>query len=95
LLTNPNNQIRFTESAVISFEGVQEVTETMQAAVQLDQSDLMKVLSVVEGEPLGLFTTAPNRPQLLVLDLKLEKKNVVGDHQVFSLFMKLLKREYK
>ena len=93
-LTQPDNQLSFTEGAVQSFDGIQEVTETLVRPVQVDLDDLHKILSRIEGTAIGGHAPPQGRPQLLVLDFKIEKKNVSGDHEAFTLYTRLLKREF-
>ncbi|MBA3603598.1 MAG: hypothetical protein H0W50_08155 [Parachlamydiaceae bacterium] len=93
-LTGKQNHLTFSESNVQSTPFFQEVTETLLYPVEINLQDLQKILTVVEGRDLGVFKTPDGRPQLLILDFKIEKKNIREENQVFDLNMKLLKREY-
>jgi hypothetical protein len=93
-LTGNQNHLTFSESNVQSTPFFQEVTETLLHPVEVNLQDLQKILTVVEGRDLGPFTTPEGRPQLLILDFKIEKKNIREENQVLDLNMKLLKREY-
>jgi hypothetical protein len=93
-LKSPENQIRFSEGAVASYEGVQDTPEKMQGPVQLNLDDLQKLLSIIQGEKIGPHEVSGNPPLLLIQDFRLERKTVVGDHEVMSLLLKLIKREF-
>lgn len=93
-LTGPGNALRFSEGVVQTFPQFQETTETLTHPVEINISDLQKILARVEGIEIGPFKPALNRPQLIILDFKLEKKKSSDKNEVFSLNMKLLKREY-
>lgn len=93
-LTGPNNSMRFSEGVVQTFPQFQETTETLIHPVEVNLPDIQKILSLVEGISIGNFKPAPNRPQLIILDFKLEKKKTTDKNEVYSLNMKLLKREF-
>lgn len=93
-LTGPLNRISFTEGVVQSSPIFQEVTETLVHPVEVNVSDLRQILCLVEGVIIGDCTPPPNRPQLIILDFKLDKKNVSEKNEVFLLNLKLLKREF-
>lgn len=94
LLTGPGNSLAFTEGVVQSTPYFQEVTETLVHPVEVDLSDLQQILCLIEGVSIGTCVPPPNRPQLLILEFKIEKKNVSEKNQVFQLNLKLLKREF-
>lgn len=94
LLTGPANKISFTEGVVQSSPTFQEVTETLVHPIEINVSDLREILCLVEGISIGDCTPPPNRPQLIILDFKLDKKNVSEKNEVFQLNLKLLKREF-
>lgn len=93
-LTGNGNAMIFTEGVVQSTPTFQEVTETLVHPVEVNVSDLQNILCRVEGIPLNNCTPPPNRPQLIVLDFKIDKKNVSEKNEVFLLNLKLLKREF-
>lgn len=94
LLTGSGNRMVFTEGVVQSAAGLQEVTETLVHPVEINASDLKEILCRVEGIAMEGCKPPPHRPQLIVLDFKIEKKEVSEKNQVFSLNLKLLKREF-
>lgn len=93
-LTGTSNSMVFTEGVVQSTPLFQEVTETLVHPVEVNVPDLQQILCRIEGTPIGNCTPPPNRPQLIILDFKIDKKNVSEKNQVFSLNLKLLKREF-
>lgn len=93
-LTGPANKISFTEGVVQSSPVFQEVTETLVHPVEADASDIREILCFTEGVAMEGCTPPPNRPQLIVLDFKIDKKNVTDNNEVFLLNLKLLKREF-
>jgi hypothetical protein len=93
-LTGNSNNMVFTEGVVQSTPLFQEVTETLVHPVEIDVGDLKRILCRVEGIPIGDCTPPPDRPQLLILDFKMERKNISEDNDVFLLNLKLLKREF-
>lgn len=93
-LTGGGNSLLFSEGAVQSTSVFQEMTETIVHPVEVDISDIQKILAKVEGVEIGPHKSGPSRPQLLILDFKIEKKKSNEKNEVYSLNMKLLKREF-
>jgi hypothetical protein len=93
-LTGPTNSMSFSEGIVQSTPTFQETTETLVHSVEINNSDLQKILSRIDGIEIGPFTPIPNRPQLIVLEFKLDRKNLTEKNEVFILNLKLLKREF-
>lgn len=94
LLTGSGNSMRFTEGVVQTFPQFQETTETLIHPVEVNVDDIQKILALVEGIQIGSYSPAPDRPQLQILDFKIEKKKSADKNEVFLLNMKLLKREF-
>lgn len=93
-LSGQGNSLVFTEGVVQSTPVMQEVTETLVHPVEVNVADVKQILCRVEGVAMGECKPPPNRPQLIILDFKLEKKNVSEKNQIYQLNLKLLKREY-
>lgn len=93
-LTGPGNRMSFTEGQVLSGPFFQEVTETMIHPVEVNVADLQEILCRIEGIPIGTCVPPPGRPQLIIIDFKLDKKAVFEKNEVFQLNIKLLKREF-
>lgn len=94
-LTGEQNRLHFAEGGLQSTPLFQEVVETAAHPVQIDATDLKKILSLVEGVPFDGIEPVAGRPQLMFLDFKLEKKGNGQNREVFLLNMKLLKREFQ
>lgn len=89
-----SNSLAFSEGVVQSCSLFQETTESLVHPVEISSMDVQKILAKVDGEDIGAHKPGPNRPQLIVLDFKLNKKNITEKNEVFVLNMKLLKREF-
>lgn len=94
LLTGSGNGMRFTEGVVQSTPTFQEVTETLAHPVEVNVSDIRQILCRIEGVAMSGCVPPPDRPQLIILDFKIDKKNVSEKNEVFLLNLKLLKREF-
>jgi len=92
-LTSPANNMVFTEGVVQSTPQFQEVTESLVHPVEVNEDDLKNVLARIEGTTIGSTAPGPNRPQLIILDFKIEKKSIL-ENQIYLLNLKLLKREF-
>lgn len=94
-LSGPANHLNFTEGVVASFGTFQETTETLTHPLEVNLKDLHKILARVEGVSVGDEIAPPGRPQLIILDFRLDKKKTGEEkNEVFLLNMKLLKREF-
>lgn len=93
-LTGPGNSMVFSEGVVQSSPVFQETTETLVHPVEINGTDLQKILAKIEGLEIGTFSPAPHRPQLVILDFKLDRKSINDKNEVFLLNLKLLKREF-
>lgn len=93
-LTGGGNSLRFTEGVVQTFPQFQETTETLIHPVEVNLNDVQRILALVEGVKVGSYEPAPDRPQLIILDFKLDKKKIHEKNEVYLMNMKLLKREF-
>lgn len=93
-LTGTKNSLVFSEGVVQSTPQLQETTETLVNPVEVNLSDILKILSRVEGIDIPPFTPGPNRPQLIITEFKIEKKKTSERNEVFLLNLKLIKREF-
>ncbi len=88
------NTIQFAEGTVETYPYFKEVPETLTKPVEVDDRDIQKILSRIEGIPIDRYEPGPNRPQLIFTDFKLDHKITPKQGSVYSLSMKLIKREY-
>lgn len=93
-LAGGGNSLRFTEGVVQTYPQFQETTETLIHPVEVNVQDVQKILSVIEGIQVGPYDPPPDRPQLIILDFKMDKKKLQDKNEVYLLNLKLLKREY-
>lgn len=93
-LTEGENKIVFSEGAVQFYPGFKESIESLAHPVEVDLDDLKDILTLTEGLPLTAIPIPANRPQLIFLDFKVERKQTIDKNETLSLNMKLLKREY-
>lgn len=93
-LTGDGNSMAFTEGVVQTGPFFQEVTETLVHPVEVNVSDLKQILARIEGVDIGSYVSGPHRPQLIILDFKLDKKKIAEKNEVYQLNLKLLKREF-
>lgn len=93
-LTGAENRLAFNEGAVVRYPLFKEIVETQAHPVEVDFQDIGQILRFVEGEPWWGEEAPEGRPQLIILEFRLDKKQLADDNQVFNLNMRLLKREY-
>ena len=94
LLTGGGNSLSFSEGVVQSYPIVQEVVESLIHPVEVNVENLKELLANVEGVTIGPYAPGPNRPQLIITEFRIEKKNSIDKNEVFQLNLKFLKREY-
>lgn len=93
-LTNGSNALVFSEGVVHSFPFFQETTETLTHPVEVDASDIQKILARIEAVKIGSFLPGPHPPQLIITEFKCSKKKTNEKNEVYLLDMKLIKREF-
>lgn len=87
------NQILFTEGPVQSHSLYQETIETLAKPVEVNAQDIERLLKRIERVPTDEIDDQ-KRPQLTILDFRLDRREATPDHETFLLNLKLLKREY-
>lgn len=93
-ILGPSNDLLFSEGNVQSYPFFQETISSLVHPVEVNLEDLKEILALVEGSQIGPYKPGPNRPQLIIIDFKLDRKEATEKNEVFLLNMKLLKREY-
>ena len=88
------NKIAFAEGAVQTYPFFTETIETLINPVEINVSDLKKLLCRIEGETIGQESTPAGRPQLIISEFRLDRKSWSKNNQVYKLNMKLIKREF-
>jgi len=85
-LRSEENRLLFHETKTQTSPQCKETHETQRHPIELDETDLKRLLSLIEEIPPDSTTS---RPQLIIRDFHLTRKN-----QTFVLEMNLLKREF-
>ncbi len=88
LLTKKNN-LKFIENNIIQSKNLKEVEEE-GSKIELNENDLISLLSLIEDIKIENSPTASNKPQLIITKFELEKK----EHNHFLLNLNLFKREF-
>ncbi len=88
------NHISFIEQEMRNTPHIKEVEETLKHPIQLDESDLQKLLSIIDNLPIGSFHPIENSPQLMITEFKMKKLKTPLQTEVFEVDMSLLKREF-
>ena len=73
---------------------MKEVEEKQRHPVQMDESDLKQILSLIEDLPVDSFLPSAGSPQLLIKEFRLKKQETPLHTEVFEVEMDLLKREF-
>ncbi|MBY0529315.1 MAG: hypothetical protein K2P51_03900 [Rhabdochlamydiaceae bacterium] len=93
LLKGPSNKLLFSEEKIRSDDQFQEIEEKQQMPVEMNEEDLKKLLSFIEGITIWPYGPKEARPQLIVTDFQLTKKELPTHEHVFVVQLQLLKRE--
>lgn len=93
-LDGEENRLRFREETLRASGKIKETDEIQAHPVQMDESDLQKLLSRVEDVPIGPYPPTTASPQLLIQDMKIKKIETPVQTEVFEVEMHLLKREF-
>lgn len=93
-LTKGANQFSFTEDAIRSSPSIKEIEEKQRHPVQMNGEDLKKLLSLMEDVPIDEYPLINHRPQIVITDFRLEKKQTPLKTNVFEVEMQFIKREF-
>ena len=88
------NHIVLSEGSRQTYPNFQEVSEGFQKSVDVNVTDLKRILGIVEGVPLLEEEIPEGAPQILITDFRLEKKKIGPSQENLQLNLKLLKREF-
>jgi hypothetical protein len=94
-LTDGSNHLKFIEESLKNHENLHEAEERLQHPVEMNVEDLKKLLCLVEGIHLSSYTPLEDSPQLVIKNFELSKKITSSEEEVYSLDMRLIKREIK
>lgn len=92
-LKEGSNRLLFSEEKIRQHQQFIEVEEHSQSSVEMNEEDLKKLLSLIEGVTIWPYGPKESRPQLILTDFQLTKKELPSHEHVFVINLKLLKRE--
>lgn len=87
------NRLLFSEIQTRQQSRFQEVEEKQQRLVEMNEEDLKKILSLIEGVTIWPYGPKEKRPQLIIKDFQLSKKEISSEEFVYAINMHLIKRE--
>jgi len=92
-LTSNENKLVFTEGQEKRFGGFSETLCSLAHPIEVNLSDLKKIISRIEGVTVAPEKPSESRPQLIISEFRLDKKRAILN-DVFVLHLKVIKREY-
>lgn len=90
---NPANRLIFIEDSSRKKRGILETEASLDQPVELDESDLKKLLCYLEGVEISPYTPLQNAPQIIITSFDLSKKRLNSLHNSYLVSLKILKRE--
>jgi len=84
------NKLKFAEEHTNKTTLINETDESQLYSIEIDETDLQKLLSIIEGVSIKDFTAKNGSPQLIIKNFLLRKEK----ESTFLLDLKILKREY-
>ncbi len=93
LLKDGSNRLRFSEEHIRANDQFRETEEKQELPVEINEEDLKKLLCLIEGVTIWPYGPKEGRPQLIVKDFKLMKKELSSLEKVFVVSLQLVKRE--
>lgn len=88
------NKLAFIEDKISLEKEMKETEERQRAPIQVDESDLKKLLCLIEDLPDG-EATFERRPQILIKEFRMKKVETPLETETFEVKMDLIKREFK
>ena len=93
-LRSDNNRLLFAEGEIESEGMFREIEEKQKHPVEVNEDDLKKILSALEGVKISPYSAPEKHPQFVIKQFELIKKMHPDiKEKVFVLSMQLLKRE--
>lgn len=92
-LKEGGNRLVFSEEQIRSNDLFREVEEKQQHPVEMNEEDLKKLLCLIEGVTIWPYGPKEGRPQLIIKDFRLSKKEISSQEKVFVVSMELINRE--
>ncbi len=88
------NRLSFTEENIQSSGKIKEVEEKLRRPVQMDETDLQKILTLIEDLPSEPSDRETPVPQLVIKEFRLKKIETQLETELFEVQMDLIKREF-
>lgn len=93
-LQSDRNKLSFTEGEITYHGPYRQVEEKQAFPVEINEDDLKKILSSIDGVKISNYTPQEKRPYFLIKEFNITKKTHPDlKEKVFVLSMHLLKRE--
>ncbi len=92
-LKDGGNALVFSEEQIRANSTFREIEEKQQHPIEMNEEDLKKLLCLIEGVTIWPYGPKEGRPQLIIKDFKLSKKEINPQEKVFVVSMELLRRE--
>lgn len=93
-LKNGSNRLSFAEEAIRSSSTMKEVEEKQRRRVEMDETDLKQLLSLMEDLPMDTSSEISTRPQIVITDFQIHEKKTPLKTNVFEVEMQFIKREF-
>lgn len=92
-LKEGGNALVFSEEQIRTNETFREIEEKQQHPIEINEEDLKKLLCLIEGITIWPYGPKEGRPQLIIKDFRLSKKEISPQEKVFVISIQLIKRE--
>jgi len=92
-LKEGGNRLVFSEEQTRTNESFREIEEKQQHSVEMNEEDLKKLLCLIEGTTIWPYGPKEGRPQLIIKEFTLTKKEISPQNKVYIVSMQLIKRE--
>ncbi|MES2199684.1 MAG: hypothetical protein V4489_05915 [Chlamydiota bacterium] len=93
-LENMDNRIEFSESALQKTPLFEERELSQQKPIRLNEEDLKKLLSSVEGASIGSYLPLEGSPQMVITSFSLKKNTFLEmQEEIYTVQMQLLTRQ--
>lgn len=92
-LKEGGNALVFEEEQIRTNETFREIEEKQQHPIEINEEDLKKLLCLIEGITIWPYGPKEGRPQLIIKDFRLSKKEISSQEKVFVITLQLIKRE--
>lgn len=89
-----SNRFAFAEEGIVSSDCVKETEEKQKYPVEMSEEDLKRALSLIEDAPIESYPIIEHRPQLIITQFHLRKKQTPIKTHVFEVDMSFTKREF-